>query len=151
MPKPRITARQKRAVSERAQDCCEYCRSQGRFAPQSFSAEHITPRQQGGTTSLDNLALSCQGCNNHKYTKVTGRDPASGNMVPLYHPRRQRWRDHFSWNADFTLILGTTPTGRAAVETLQLDRNQLVNLRRLLYAAGEHPPAEPIETAHPAE
>jgi hypothetical protein len=32
-----------------------------------------------------------------------------------------------------------TATGRVTVETLQLNRQELVNLRRLLYAAGEHP------------
>jgi hypothetical protein len=35
--------------------------------------------------------------------------------------------------------------GRATVEALRLNREGLVNLRRILYAAGEHPPAEPDE------
>ncbi len=44
MPERRITAQQRRAVVERAQGCCEYCRSQQRFAMQAFSVEHIVPR-----------------------------------------------------------------------------------------------------------
>ena len=40
----------------------------------------------------------------------------------------------------FPLIIGLTPTGRAMVETLRLNREGLVNLRRLLYAAQKHPP-----------
>jgi hypothetical protein len=146
MPEGQVTARQKQIVVERAQDCCEYCRSQARFAIQSFSVEHTIPRSQGGKTTLDNLALACQGCNNHKYTKTQGHDPVSGALVPLYHPRRQRWRDHFAWNDDFTLVIGLTPIGRATVEALQLNREGLVNLRRILYAIGEHPPAEPDES-----
>lgn len=142
MPKSQVTARQRKAVAERARGCCEYCRSQARFAVQPFSVEHIIPQSQGGQTKLDNLALSCQGCNNHKYTKIEGRDPVSGDIVPLFHPRRQRWRDHFVWNDDFTLIIGLTPTGRATVEALRLNREGLMNLRRVLYAMGEHPPAE---------
>ncbi len=142
MPKSQVTARQRKAVAERARGCCEYCRSQARFAMQPFSVEHIIPQSQGGQTKLDNLALSCQGCNNHKYTKIEGRDPVSSDIVPLFHPRRQRWRDHFVWNDDFTLIIGLTPTGRATVEALRLNREGLVNLRRVLYAMGEHPPAE---------
>jgi hypothetical protein len=130
----------KAVVVARAQGCCEYCRSQARFATQPFSVEHSYPRSQGGPTNLDNLALSCQGCNNHKYQKIQERDPLSGEMVPLYHPRRQPWGEHFRWNEDFTLILGVTPTGRATVKALQLNRAGLVNLRRVLYAAGEHPP-----------
>jgi len=113
MLRRRITAQQKRVVAERARDCCEYCCSQERFAMQSFSVEHIVPRSRGGKTTLDNLALSCQGCNNHKYTKVEGHDPVTGDIVPLYHPRRQQWRNHFAWNEDFTLIIGLTPVGRA--------------------------------------
>ncbi|MDF5724675.1 MAG: HNH endonuclease signature motif containing protein [Rhizonema sp. PD37] len=49
----------------RAKGCCEYCYIQVKFATQSFSLEHILPRYKGGETSLENLALSCQGCNNH--------------------------------------------------------------------------------------
>lgn len=142
MPENRVTAQQKKAVVERARGCCEYCRSQARFAIQPFSVEHIIPKSQGGQTTLDNLALACQGCNNHKYTKTEGRDPVIGDIVPFYHPRQQRWRDHFAWNDDFTVIVGLTSTGRATVEALRLNREGLVNLRRILYAMGEHPPAE---------
>ena len=70
----------------------------------------------------------------------------TGDPVLLFHPRNQRWRDHFAWTADCTAILGLTPTGRATVEALHLNREGLVNLRRVLYAAGEHPPAEPDES-----
>ncbi len=112
---------------------------------QSFSVEHIEPRGQGGGTSLDNLALACQGCNNHKYAKTQGNDPVSGEVILLYHPRKQKWREHFAWNDDYILIIGLTPTGRATVDALQLNREGLMNLRRILYAMGEHPPAESTE------
>lgn len=141
MSENRVTAPQKKSVVKRANGCCEYCISQERFAIQAFSAEHIIPKSQGGETNLDNLALSCQGCNNHKYNKTQGRDPISGEIVPLYHPRQQLWNDNLAWNNDFTLVIGLTPTGRATVETLQLNREGVVNLRRVLYAMGEHPPA----------
>lgn len=145
MPEGRITAQLKKAVSDRAQGCCEYCRSQSRFAMQPFSVEHIIPRSHKGETTLDNLALACQGCNNHKYNKTQGRDPSSGNMAALYNPRKQRWSDHFAWSNDFTLIIGLTPTGRATVRELQLNREGIVNLRRILHPIGEHPPAESNE------
>jgi hypothetical protein len=109
---------------------------------QPFSVEHIEPRSRGGKTTQDNLALACQGCNNHKYTKTEGYDTVTGDIVLLYHPRRERWRDHFAWNEDFTLVIGLTPTGRATVEALLLNREGLVNLRQILYVMGEHPPAE---------
>jgi 5-methylcytosine-specific restriction endonuclease McrA len=104
--------------------------------------EHITPRSRGGTSELSNLALSCQGCNNRKYLSVEAIDPVTGETVPLYHPRQQSWTDHFTWNPDYTLILGLTPTGRATIEKLQLNRVGIVSLRRVLCTFGEHPPRE---------
>jgi hypothetical protein len=71
---------------------------------------------------------------------MTAKDRTSGETVPLFHPRRDRWSDHFAWTDDATEIVGTTPTGRATVEKLELNREELVNLRRLLRPAGLHPP-----------
>jgi len=120
MSETRLTADLRRSVAERARGCCEYCRSQARFATESFSVEHIVPESQGGPTAAENLALSCQGCNNHKHTKTQGRDPETGAAVPLFHPRQHRWGDHFRWNENFTQVVGLTPTGRATVEELRL-------------------------------
>lgn len=78
MPDSRPSARLRTQVSERAKNCCEYCLSQARFAPEVFSVEHIVPRAKKGQTSLNNLALACQGCNNHKYTHTEAIDPVSG-------------------------------------------------------------------------
>jgi hypothetical protein len=136
----RLTAELRQRVVDRAEGVCEYCLSQARYATQSFSVEHILPRARGGTNVVDNLALACQGCNNHKYDKTEGVDPVTSAVVPLYHPRRDRWDTHFTWSDDFTLIIGMTPTGRASVATLLLNREGVVNLRRILYPRGEHPP-----------
>jgi hypothetical protein len=40
------------------------------------------------------------------------------------------------------MIVGVSPTGLAIVAVMRLNREGLVNLRRLLFAAGEHPPPE---------
>lgn len=139
MSKQRVTAQQRRIVIERARGCCEYCRSQVLFATDPFSVEHIIPREKGGETTLDNLALSCQGCNNHKHTKTEILDSISALVVPLFHPRRQKRSEHFVWNYDFTSIERITPTGRATVDALRLNRAGLVNLRAVLYIAKKHP------------
>lgn len=109
---------------------------------QSFSAEHVVAKSEGGKTNLENLAWACQGCNNHKYNKSSARDPVTGELVALFHPRRQRWSDHFIWNDNGTHILGLSPCGRATVESLLLNRIGLVNLRAILFAADEHPPPD---------
>jgi hypothetical protein len=111
---------------------------------QPFSVEHVVPRSRGGTTREENLAWSCQGCNNHKYTRTEATDPVDGVVVLLYNPRIHRWREHFTWSADATQVLGLTPIGRATVVALRLNREGLVNLRRLLFNEGLHPPAEPM-------
>lgn len=100
------------------------------------------PRAHGGSNDLDNLALSCQGCNGHKHTKTEAIDTVSHKHVSLFHPRQQRWRDHFEWNDDLTLIVGLTDCGRATVSALQLNRPGVINLRRVLVVAGLHPPEE---------
>lgn len=140
MPEKRVSRQQKTAVIARAAGICEYCASQSSFAMDPFSVEHIIPRSAGGKTELDNLALACQGCNSYKYAKTESFDVVSQQTAPLYNPRRQKWAEHFAWNADCSMIIGLTPAGRVTVVELQLNRPGLINLRRLLYGVGEHPP-----------
>jgi len=85
---------------------------------------------------LENLAFACQECNNRKYAAVEAIDPIDGSVVPLFNPRRDAWRDHFEWSDDRLRIIGQTPTGRATIGRLQLNRPGVVNLRRVLLDAG---------------
>lgn len=140
MAKRRLSARQKVEIANRASWCCEYCRSQAGFSPDPFSVEHIVPRSRGGTDEESNLALSCQGCNNFKHAHIDAPDPVNGKIVPLFHPRRDRWEDHFGWSEDSDQMIGLTPIGRATIVRLRLNRSGVVNLRRVLTALGEHPP-----------
>lgn len=137
-----VPAALRRLVTERAAGYCEYCRCPAKYAAQSFAIEHIVPRQAGGPTVADNLAFACQGCNAHKAIKTMADDPATHMPAQLYHPRQHRWRDHFTWSDDFTEIIGLTPTGRATVIALNLNRAGLVHLRRVLFTVEEHPPFE---------
>ena len=134
MSRVRAPSGLRQQVEARAHGLCEYCRSPSQIATHAFSLEHIIPRDQGSTDELDNLALACQGCNNHKYIKTRARDPVSKRLVPLFHPRRQTWAEHFAWHDDGIHLIGLTATGRATVEALQLNRERLLNLRRFLAA-----------------
>jgi 5-methylcytosine-specific restriction endonuclease McrA len=93
--------------------------SQEAYSPDSFSTEHIVPEILGGDSAEDNLARACQGCNNFKYTKTTGIDPITLQEVPLFHPRRDVWEEHFAWSRDLTELIGLTPTGRATIVELR--------------------------------
>jgi len=48
--------------------------------------------------------------------------------------------DHFCWDTSLLEIVGLTPTGRATVEALKLNRKEVCNLRAILFLIGEHPP-----------
>lgn len=143
MPRDYVPSALKKLVFDRAQGYCEYCRSPARVSLESLVTEHIMPISRGGETIAENLALSCQGCNNYKYTKTEAIDPISTNPAPLYNPRQMIWAQHFAWSEDTTLIVGLTPIGRATVEALRLNREGVVNLRQLLRDAGQHPPENP--------
>ena len=130
----------KQLVFNRANGICEYCRSQAKYAIDSLVMEHIQPISQGGQTAADSLALSCQTCNNCKYTKTKALDPVTSSIVSLFHPRKMIWAEHFAWNSDATRMLGLTPTGRATVTQLQTNRDSVVNIRRVLTVMNEHPP-----------
>lgn len=134
-----IPVDKQRTVIERAGGRCEYCQSLADYATETFAVEHVIPVSRGGTSELDNLALSCSGCNGHKYNKTQAFDPTDGKVVALFNPRQQKWQTHFSWSEDYTHIIGLTATGRATVETLQMNRPGLVNIRRLLYFIRQHP------------
>lgn len=141
MPKPYFTKSEQKIIHQRANFRCEYCQILEAYV-EGFVIEHIIPRSLGGLSNLDNVANSCNLCNGHKYNKIEGFDSVSSQMIRLFHPRKDYWQNHFSWNEDYSLILGITPIGRVTVETLKLNRPKLINIRKLLILANEHPPTD---------
>lgn len=121
-------------------NCCAYCRTAEALTTTTFEFEHIIPRSAGGETSFENLCLSCPSCNRHKASRQFAPDPTTQQEVALFHPQLQAWTDHFSWNESATEIIGLTPTGRATIAALQMNRPQLIRVRRMWVKLGEHPP-----------
>jgi len=60
----------------------------------------VVPRQHGGTDDPGNLALACHRCNLRKGPNLTGIDPITGEIVPLFDPRRDRWLVRIPGHAD---------------------------------------------------
>ncbi len=127
-------------VAARANFHCEYCQCPKNFVPVPFRSDHIVPESKGGSSDWENLAFACDACNGSKHKKVSAIDPLTGVETRLFHPRKDSWSAHFTWSNDFLLIEGITPVGRATVEALQMNRNDLVNLRGMLKAFKWHPP-----------
>lgn len=103
--------------------------------------EHIIPLAAGGNSDEENLWLACPLCNGFKGSQIHAVDPETGEIAPLFNPRRQNWHDHFEWRADGVEIQGVTPTGRATVGALKLNNEILTQARRRWVLAGWHPPA----------
>jgi hypothetical protein len=81
------------------------------FSP--FQIDHIIARKHGGGSAEDNLAFACFYCNTHKGPNIAGIDPVSREVVRLFHPRRDVWKEHFFWEAQSsgqTLRLGVRPS-----------------------------------------
>jgi hypothetical protein len=140
MARPRVSAATRRLVFSRANHICEYCRGREDHGMDFFDVEHIIARAQGGSDNPENLALACGGCNGFKGAKLTSIDPETNSEASLFHPRQERWEDHFAWSDDQLQIVGLTPTGRATIALLQMNRIGLQNLRRALILMGLHPP-----------
>lgn len=85
----------RRLVWDRAQGRCEYCRMRQEFDELTFQIEHIIPKKHHGSDDATNLALACFACNNHKGSNLTGIDPETRQLTPLFHPRTDAWDEHF--------------------------------------------------------
>jgi len=140
MSRSRIPTWLRERVAEAARYRCGYCLSREVIVGAPMEIDHLIPEALGGLTEETNLWLACSLCNNHKGDRIVGLDPLSGEVVRLFNPRHQSWCDHFRWTESGDRIVGISPTGRASVVALNLNRPSLVHARRLWVAVGWHPP-----------
>jgi hypothetical protein len=94
----------------------------------TFHVDHILPASQGGSSTLENLAWCCPSCNLHKSDRAFAIDPETDQLVPLFHPRRDDWNQHFGWN-DYRPT-GRTASGRATVEALKVNSDRRLQIRQ---------------------
>jgi len=134
MSRTHIPAELRRAVRLRAHDCCEYCLIPESMTLAAHEIDHIIAEKHGGPTDADNLALACAICNGFKGSDLASIDAESGDIVPLFNPRRDRWTEHFRLESG--RIEPLTASGRATVRLLQLNHPHRVEERLLLIAAG---------------
>lgn len=128
-------------VRRRAGNRCEYCRLPQAAFPRPFHIEHVIARQHGGQTVASNLALACQMCNLKKGPNLSGVDPDTGTVVRLFHPRQDRWDEHFipvivMGGPGRVEIRGLTDVGRATVNVMALNAPMRQVLRYELWQEG---------------
>jgi 5-methylcytosine-specific restriction endonuclease McrA len=142
MTAARISKALRERVSAQARYRCGYCLTAEAIVGTPMEIDHVIPRALGGPTVEDNLWLACSLCNDHKSDQIAAADPLTGEIVPLFHPRRDVWDTHFAWTGDGERIVGLTPVGRATVVALHLNRPSLVTTRQNWVSAGWHPPRD---------
>lgn len=114
-------------VRRRAGERCEYCHLRKEHTGLTHHVEHIIAKQHGGSDDVENLALACHRCNLNKGPNLTGIDPQTAQVTQLFHPRRDRWSDHFT--CEGTRVTGLTAVGRATIHVLNLNDARRMELR----------------------
>ncbi len=123
-------------VSARARHVCEYCHAPEAVFNLAFEVEHITPQASGGETVAENLALSCRSCNLYKSAFVTAFDEQTNSETHLFNPRRDVWREHFTFDTESGEITGLTKTGRATIVRLRINSDAQTAARRQWFRLG---------------
>lgn len=124
----------KAMVRRRARFRCEYCHFPERLAELRFQLDHIVSQKHRGPTTAGNLALACYRCNSHKGPNLSGVDPDTGRVERLFHPREDDCAAHFQWRG--AVLAGRTSIGRTTVAVLNMNRADVILLRRVLRAEG---------------
>lgn len=127
----------RRQARQRAAERCEYCHLSQLALSARFHVEHIVAKQHRGADELSNLALACPFCNRFKGPNLSAIDPQTNQVVPIFHPRHDRWEDHFETSG--ITIVGLTPTGRATVLLLEMNDDNRLQIRGALQESGEWP------------
>jgi len=124
----------RRQVRERAGECCEYCLIPESMTWALHTIDHIIAEKHGGATAADNLALACTLCNSRKGSDLASIDEQTGFIEPLFHPRRDRWSDHFQLAGG--RIEPRTAMGRVTTRLLHFNDTDRVQEHQLLVTLG---------------
>lgn len=88
----------RRLVVERANGSCEYCLINQQDSLVAHEVDHIIAEKHRGTTTENNLCLSCYECNRHKGSDFASFDLITNAIAMLFNPRHDRWLEHFELN-----------------------------------------------------
>ena len=135
MSKSYISAKIRKLVSDRAQNCCEYC-----LIPESLTlvpnqVDHVITEKHGGKTTEENLALSCSLCNQAKSSDIASMETETGDVIRLYHPRKDQWRENFQIEESNGVIYPLTTIGRVTIQLLKINRSACLPYRQMLAQA----------------
>lgn len=127
----------RRSVRERAKNCCEDCRLDEADNYLAHEVDHIISEKHRGETVSENMCLSCFDCNRYKGSDVGSIDVETDTFVPLFHPRRMQWNDHF--RLEDAQIVPLTAEGRVTTFLLRLNSTERLIKRRALIDLKTYP------------
>jgi hypothetical protein len=127
----------RRSVRARAHGRCEYCLIDEADAGLLHEIDYIISRKYGGSSTTSNLAFACYLCNRYKVSEAGSISPATGKYVPLFHPRQDRWEEHFRIAGP--IIEPITATGATTIRRLRLNARVRVIERQMLQSLGRYP------------
>lgn len=142
MQRKKIPEKTKAKIRRLAKNRCGFCLSHQDYVWDILEIDHIFPLAKGGKDDEQNLWLICSTCNNSKYNKIESFDLITRQNTPLFNPCLQNWHEHFKWSKDATEIIGKTPTGRATITALNLNRERFIRVRKNWVSANWHPPKD---------
>ena len=126
-------------VALRAGHRCEYCHAPEEVFNFPFEVEHVIPISREGTNTENNCALACRSCNLRKATYISGIDPEDQATARLFHPREDRWEEHFLADTKSGRIEALTSIGRATVTRLEMNSEVQIAARRQWMRIGLFP------------
>jgi hypothetical protein len=99
--------------------------------------DHVISRKHGGTSAPENLSFACYLCNRYKGSDIASLSPVTGELVPLFHPRRDRWTEHFRIAGP--IVEPLTDIGIGTARLLRLNATARVVERQLLQSLDRYP------------
>lgn len=135
-----ISAQLRRRVIARATGLCEYCLLHEDDTLFGGEVDHVISEKHGGPTQEDNLAYACLLCNRNKGSDIATLIPERNALIRFFHPRRDRWSDHFQLDpADGITIVARTDIGEATARIFRFNDIERLQERQALQVAGRYP------------
>jgi len=127
------------AIAQRANHRCEYCQAPELIFNFPFEVEHIIPLSRQGENDEANLALACRSCNLRKGIRISGIVPGFNTEVSFFHPRHDKWSEHFQVDTQSGKIMGITSSGKVTIKYLEMNSGSQVAARQLWIRLGLFP------------
>ena len=138
-----VPAALRRRVIDRAGGLCEYCLIHEDDTFFGCQVEHIISEKHSGATAEDNLAYACVFCNRFKGSDIASISSRTGQLCPLYNPRRDVWTDVFK--LDVVSIVPLTDVGEVTVRLLDMNAPERLLEREILRRVNRYPIASALE------